>query len=417
MLNRHSLWSIAGGAIPAVAAVVSIPLMISALGFELFAITSLIISITIFFYVYDLGMSRTMTFLISKIKQDNSKPEDELIGTAFISALLLGLLVTVVVYVFIPYFAKYWMKIDRSLLGEAIFAFQISALGILPGVISNTFKGILEGKSKFKEANICKMFSGASIFIAPMIVIAFESKNLVYISAAIVLTRYVSLILYALYTTRLSRLLFIMVRREHLQPIWNYGIWAALSGLISTTFVYGDRFLVAGYLSSQDLSVYIASQDVLIRYLLIPWSMAIVLMPTFSADNIAKIKVLELYRHQQKRVTLISFIILLLVLFLVLYIARFVSHPIIPKNVEYVVAIQMVGIFFCAMSQLPLIYLYGKGMPRLITNIYLAEFLIYILIAPMIFSYFGIIGACLVWSGRLVIEYFLLRYYAERLIR
>ena len=417
MLNKHSLWSIAGGAIPALAAVVSIPLMISALGFELFAITSLIISVTIFFYVYDLGMSRTMTFLISKIEQDNSKPEDDLIGTAFISALVLGLFVTAIVYIFAPYFAKYWMKIDRNLLDEAVLAFQVSVLGILPGVLSNTFKGILEGKSKFKESNICKIFSGASVFIAPMIVIALESKNLVHISAAIVLTRYLSLILYAIYTTRLSSLLFIKVRRKHLQSIWNYGVWAALSGLISTTFVYGDRFLVAGYLSSQDLSVYIASQDVLIRYLLIPWSMAIVLMPTFSADNIAKIKVFELYRLQQKRVALISFIILLLVLFLALCIARFINHPAIPENVEYVAAIQMVGIFFCAMSQLPLIYLYGKGMPRLITNIYLAELLIYILIAPMIFSYFGIVGACFVWSGRLVIEYFLLRYYTERLIR
>jgi O-antigen/teichoic acid export membrane protein len=358
-----------------------------------------------------------MTFLISKIAQDNIKPEDELIGTALISAFLLGLFVTAIVYIFVPYYAKNWMMIDRKLLNEVVLAFQVSALGILPGVLSNTLKGILEGKSKFKESNICKIFSGASVFIAPMIVITFESKNLVHISAAIVLTRYLSLILYAIYTTRLSSLIFIKLRREHLKSIWNYGLWAALSGLISTSFVYGDRFLVAGYLSSQDLSVYIASQDVLIRYLLIPWSMAIVLMPTFSADNISKIKVLELYRHQQKRVALISFFILLLVPSLTLYIARVVNHTTIPANVEFVVAIQVVGIFFCAMSQLPLIYLYGKGMPRLITNIYLFELLIYILMAPIIFRCFGIIGACFVWSGRLVIEYFLLRHYAERLIR
>jgi len=317
----------------------------------------------------------------------------------------------------VPYFAKYWMQINTNLVAETVLAFQTSALGIMPGIVSNTFKGILEGKSKFREANVCKMLSGATVFIAPIIVIAFDSKNLVHISAAIVLTRYISLILYALYTDRVSRQLIIRVRRKHLRFIWNYGVWAAISGLISTTFVYGDRFLAAGFLSSQDLSVYIASQDVLIRYLLIPWSMAIVLMPTFSTDNIAKIKVFELYRLQQNRVALISFFILLIVLFLALFIAKFVNHPAIPANVEYVVAVQMVGIFFCAMSQLPLIYLYGKGMPRLITNINLVELLIYILMAPVIFSYFGIIGACLVWSGRLVIEYFLLRYFAERLMR
>jgi len=193
MLNRHSLWSLAGGAIPALAALISIPLMISILGFDLFAIVSLIISITIFFYIYDLGMSRTMTYLISKTEHEYSKSNDDLIGSALISASILGLGLTVIMYVLVPYFAKYWMNINYQLLDEATFAFQISALGILPGVISNTFKGILEGESKFKEANICKMISGASIFIAPMIVLAFESKSLVVISSAIVFTRYLSL--------------------------------------------------------------------------------------------------------------------------------------------------------------------------------------------------------------------------------
>lgn len=417
MLNRHSLWSLAGGAIPAVAALVSIPFMISILGFDLFAIVSLIISITIFFYVYDLGMSRTMTYLISKTEPDNSVTNDELIGSALISASILGLVVTVVVFVLVPYFAKYWMNINHSLLDEAISAFQISALGILPSVIANTTKGILEGKSKFREANICKMISGASIFIAPIIVIILESKSLVYISVAIVFTRYIALFIYCLYTTRLPSLLRVSVNVNHFRSIWKYGVWAALSGLISTTFVYGDRFLVAGYLNAEDLSAYIASQDVLIRYLLIPWSMAIVFMPIFSANNMAKIEMLALYRTQQKRVAIISFGVLLIALFLVFFLTSFVNHSAVPESVIYVAPIQIVGIFFCAMSQLPLIYLYGKGMPILITKIYLAELFIYILIAPIIFSNFGVIGACLVWSGRLVIEYLLLRYFAERLIR
>lgn len=417
MLNRHSLWSLAGGVIPAVVALISIPFMISTLGFDLFSIVSLIISITIFFYVYDLGMSRTMTYLISKTEPDNSTANDELIGSALISASILGLIVTVFVLVLVTYFAKYWMNINHSLIGEAISAFQISALGILPSVISNTFKGILEGKSKFREANICKMFSGASIFIAPIMVILLESKSLVYISAVIVFTRYLSLFLYSLYTTRLPNLLRVDISVNHFRSIWKYGVWAALSGLISTTFVYGDRFLVAGYLNAEDLSAYIASQDVLIRYLLIPWSMAIVLMPIFAANNMAKIKILELYRTQQKRVAMISFGVLLIALFLVFFLTSFVNHSAVPESIIYVAPIQIVGIFFCAMSQLPLIYLYGKGLPRLITKIYLIELLIYILIAPIIFSNYGVIGACLVWSGRLVIEYLLLRYFAERLIR
>lgn len=417
MLRRNTFWSFIGGAIPAFAAIVSIPYILSVIGLQLFAITSLILSITIFFFVYDLGMSKTMTFLISKSDTDKHGTDGDLIGSSLIGTLLLSVLITVILYSLVPYFVEHWINLGKGVRKEATLAFEISVLSITPGLVSNTLKGILEGRSKFKEANICKVFSGSSIFLAPIIVIAFISESLVDISIAIVISRWLALILYFIYTISVSQFLLLRIKRQPLNSIWRYGMWAAISGFISTTFVYGDRFVVAGYLSPQDLAIYIASQDILIRYLLIPWSMAVVLLPMLSSDTQDKSKVVDLYRSQQKRICQMSLGLLLLVLIIGLSLVRTVGVPFLPESAQYVVIIQIIGIFFCARSQLPLVYLFGRGMPRLIAKVFLGELMIYILVANIVFSYFGVIGACIVWTGRLVVEYYLLNFYADRLMK
>lgn len=416
-LNKNTFWSFIGGVIPAFVAIVSIPYILSVIGLQLFAITSLILSITIFFFVYDLGMSKTMTFLISKSASDKFSTDVDLIGSSLTSTLILSVLITLILYSLAPYFVEHWMNLDKGIRKEALLAFKISVLSIIPGLVSNTLKGILEGRSKFKEANICKVFSGSGIFLAPIIVIAFISQRLVDISIAIVVFRWLALILYVIYTIPFSQFLLLRVKRQSLNFIWRYGVWAAISGFISTTFVYGDRFVVAGYLSSHDLAVYIASQDILIRYLLIPWSMAIVLLPIFSSDSRGKSEVIDLYRNQQRRIYQVSFGLLLLALIIGLFLVRVVDVSSLPESFPYVVMIQIIGIFFCARSQLPLVYLFGRGVPRLIAKIFLGELMIYILLAPLMFSSFSVIGACIVWTGRLVIEYYLLSFYTERLMK
>lgn len=417
MFNINSLWSIAGGVIPAISALICTPILITVLGLDKFAIISLILSITLFFYVYDLGMSRTMTFLISRFKNSVNNTQIDLIVTAILSTFLLGVLITVILYLFTPYFVTHWLSVAEGEVQVTVQSFRIALLGIVPGLLSNTFKGMLEGKSNFKASNICKMFSGGSLFLAPTIVVLFFYGGLIYVSWSIVISRLIALLIYVCYALPIHQLASSKVTKKDFTAIWAYGFWAAVSGFISTAFVYGDRFVVAGYLPPEDLSIYIASQDILIRYLLIPWSMAVVLMPVFAANSMAKDKVLDLYKTQQKKVSIVS---MGLLLFLTVFIGLFIENYNginIPSNARYIVIIQIVGVYFCAMSQLPLVYLFGKGAPKLITVIFIFELILYITIAPFVFKLFGVIGACFIWTGRLIIEYAMLKFHAERLMR
>lgn len=417
MLTKNALWSIAGGAIPAITALISIPILIASLGYQIFAITSLVISLTVFFFIYDFGIGRSVVFFTPKAEYSDSESAANLTGTAFLSSLFLGLIAALGLWYLSPFLASSWINVQPALIDHTTFAFQITAVGIVPSLLANTCKGVLEGRSKFKQANICKMFSGSTIFLAPLMIVVMGSQDILFISSAILASRFFVLMLYGIFIACILEVKAFRFSGSTLRFIYKYGVWAGISGFISTMFVYGDRFIVARYLTAQELSLYVASQDILIRYLLIPWSTAMVLMPVFSASTTHKAEARRLFHTNEKQTMLLSLAILILVLLATLTIRQLLSAINIPEVMLQIVAIQMVGVFFCAISQLSLVYLYARGKPGLITLIYSVEALIYLLAAPVVFKQYGIIGACIVWTSRLVIEFGLLRFSAGREIK
>jgi hypothetical protein len=60
--NRDVVWSLLGGGIPALAGLIAIPLLVRLLSVDQFALVSLLLSLNLFFFVYDVGLTRTMHF-------------------------------------------------------------------------------------------------------------------------------------------------------------------------------------------------------------------------------------------------------------------------------------------------------------------------------------------------------------------
>ena len=398
-------------------AVIAIPILIKHLGYDVFAMTSLLITLAIFFHVYDFGIGRAMSFFFPKNINRCIIESNDLLTSGLLIAVLFGVVVSCGIYFASPSVTRYWLRLPEHFVPSVSNAFQIAAFGVVPGVISSTLKGILEGRSEFNYANIGKILSGSLVFIAPLFAIAFGKLNLENISFSIVISRYLVLLFFAYCVIRKIGMMTGHINMNRLRTIFSYSAWAALSGFLSTMFVYGDRFIVARYLSPENLSIYTVSQDILIRLLLIPWAMAMALMPVFAADNLGKKEVYEQYRIHNKRINILS--LLMVSLFLIFFYPGFYLWlgPDFIHNAVLVIVVQALGILFCTMSQLPMVYAYARGAPHLVASIYGAEALLYLAIGPWAFDKYGIMGAALIWTSRLVIEYFALNLLAKRLIK
>lgn len=408
MISRNSAWSIAGSALPAATALLAIPTLFFALGNQLFSICSLLISLAIFFFVYDFGIARSITYFIAKSDLERNSVNAACgQGTAW--ACFFSCIAAFIIFSVTPWFVAHWLEVDLVLRESVVESFRIAAYGIPASVLCHVFRGILEGHSDFRAANLGKIIAGASIFLAPFILVKLDISHIQDLSLAITCTRYVSLGFYIFLTWGKVDFKKTSTRIQGQESLISYAGWAALSGFISTLFIYGDRFFVAGYVEAEMLAIYIGSQDILIRYLLIPWSMATVLLPVFAAGKLAKNEESKFYLAHQKKILWLSIAFIGLVWAGIILI-DWLSLIQLNHQAKLIISLQAIGVFFAALSQMPLILLLAKGKPRLLANIYAFEFLIYMMIAPTILSFANSTGAGILWAGRLIMEYCLLSY-------
>lgn len=413
MISRNALWSILGSAIPALTALASIPVLLIQLDSRLFSVTSLLLSIAIFFFVYDFGIGRTVTYFLSRTKQENTQERDALLGQALLWSLLISFFSVAIVAGFSDLFVRKWLNTPLEYRDETALAFKIAAWGIPASILVHLVRGVLEGRQNFRVANICKTVSGASLFISPLVVLSLGDAALVNISFAITISRFLALLVYASMAGRFLCLTIASMSPDFSSPFLRYGVWTAIAGFISSMFVYGDRFVVAGYLDSETLSVYIASQDILIRYLLVPWAISTVLLPQLTQTVHFTRSAILIYRGHQAKVLWLSLVFLLAVMASVWGLVPLVEAG-LPDEAQVIISIQAVGIFFCALAQLPLIYLYAAGRPRLVALIFIFEAIVYVSVAPFVFEKYTGLGASVVWSARLFLEYLLLSHWVRR---
>lgn len=193
--SRNAVWSVLGGGIPALAGLVAIPLLVHLLTMEQFALVSLLLSFNLFFFVYDVGLTRTMHFLAPKNVYLSLEGEGRLVTSCLFVGLLIGVVLTLFFGWISPLMVSDWLDVDASLRQEAIVAFQLTSISITPALLINVLKGNLEGRRLFRTANICKIISGVSLFVFPVVAV-FYSDNLATIALAIFISRLFSVLAY-----------------------------------------------------------------------------------------------------------------------------------------------------------------------------------------------------------------------------
>lgn len=402
-INRNAIWSLAGGVVPAICALCSVPIFLYEVGVEQFAILSLLFSINLFFFVYDFGLARVMHFFLPKDKYKSKEEQKRLTSTSLALAFFLGSVISLLTVLLSPFLVEYWLNITSVDTGGTILAFQIAGCGVLPSIMMSVLRGCFEGRGDFKQASVAKIFSGTSLFLMPLIA-ASVTDSLVYLASAIALSRFLALFVYIKLSKNISLSNFVKLDFSLVSKIRHYVFWAAVSGFISTAFIYADRFFVAGFVSSYELSVYVASQDILSRYLIIPWSIAIVLTPYFASEKLNNDDFRDVHFRAFKKISLLT-----LMFSLTAFVVIFWFLPIwIQVNSYFLInsisIILLCGVVFASFAQLPLVILYAQGKAKLMSLIFFTEAILYICIAPVVYKKFGIYAAASVWSARLLIE-------------
>jgi O-antigen/teichoic acid export membrane protein len=419
LLARNTLWNLLGQLLPVAVAVFTIPLLVRRLGVDRFGILSLAWIVIGYFSLFDLGIGRALTKLISdKLGLDEAHAIPPLAWTSLALMFLLGLVGTAVMLGISPWLVYSALKVPAGLRGETLHSFYLLALSIPVVTVSAGLRGLLDALQRFRIANLIRIPMSVFSFAGPLLVLPF-SHSLTWVVVVLVAGRMIGCGAHAwacFHAFPALRAGFTLDRSIAV-PVFQFGGWMTVSNVVGPLMTYLDRFLIGGLLSISAVAYYTAPYDAVSRLLMIPASASGVLFPAFVFSLHQAPGRTELLLSRATRFVFLSMMpVVLAIVVLAPEGLRLWLGPAFAEHGTIVLRWFAAGILVNSLAHVPFALIQSAGRPDLTAKMHLVELPLYVAaLVPLALS-FGIQGAAVAWTARIVLDAILIWFFAHRLL-
>ena len=411
LLARSTLWNLTGQLLPMMVAVFAIPFLVRGIGLDRFGILTLGWVIVGYFSLFDLGLGRALTKLVSdRLAVGRDRNLYALIWTSSLLMLLLGLLAGLAMFIMTPWLVNHVLKIPESLRLETRHALYALAISVPIVTSTSGFRGVLEALQHFHTVNQIRIPMSISMFLGPLIVIHF-SHSLVPIFAFLVAGR---LVAWAAYIVACLAALpemrqHITLQSSGLKAVLQFGGWITAGNLIVPFMVYIDRFVIGGLLSLSDVAFYTTPFEAISKLLLVPSAVAGVMFPAFAASYAKdKHRTGFLLQRGVKYNFLVLFPVVLIVMAFAPEGLKLWVGSVFAQKSTAVLRYLAAGVFVNCLAQLPLSLVQGTGRPDMAAKLQAAELPLYLAAIFWATKHYGLSGAAIAWSTRVSLDAMLL---------
>jgi len=398
-----TLWNLLGQAMPALAALFAIPVLVRQLGTDRFGILTLAWALIGYFGLFDLGLSRALTKVVAERLAPNARRDiARLVWTALYLMTCLGTIGALAFAALSPWLVHHALRVPTDLERETEYAFLILASCIPVVVASAGLRGVLEAQLRFDLTNAVRIPFGVLTFLAPLAVLPF-SRSAFAVVSVLALTRVLSAILHLWLCIRL------MPEMHHtwkpdvatLGPLLRFGSWMTVSNVVSPLMVTLDRFVIGAAISVSAVAYYSTPYEVVTKLLLIPSALVGVLFPAFSATFAHdRARTGRLFRRGTKLLLLALFpVTLVMVTFAHEGLALWLGGDFADKSTP-VLQLLAIGVFLNGLAHVPFALVQGIGRPDLTARLHLAELPLYLAGLWFLTTSQGIRGAAIAWTVR-----------------
>jgi O-antigen/teichoic acid export membrane protein len=406
-IARNALWNIAGSCVPLVVAAVAIPQLIKRLGADRFGFLTIVWVIIGYFSLFDFGLGRALTNLVARFlgdRRENDVPAltftatTLMLGMGIAGALALASAAPVLVHRVLN--MPVWLQPDGLL---SLWAVSVS----IPIVIVTTgLRGVVEAYQRFDWSNIARIPQGIFNFAGPLIVVQFSS-TLLPIVLVLLAGRVALLIAYGVMAYRLLPKVRTgrLFQTETIRGLLSFGGWMTVSAIISPVMASLDRFLIGTLMTMQAVAFYSTPNEVVTKLLLLPAGLAGVMFPAFSTLLVSDPEEANrLYSRSVKCLTVALLPPVTAIMLFGHFGLRVWLGADFANQSTLVLQILSIGVLANGLAHVPFALIQGNGKPEWTGKLHLLELPLYLaLFYPLVRS-FGIIGAALAWSGRMVVD-------------
>jgi len=400
LLAKNTLINFIGRILPLIVGVVAIPFIVQGLGTERFGLLSLSWIVLGYFTVFDLGLGRATTRYVAKaLGKGETHTIPHIAWTAFILQLALGIIGSIITFIFTPLLVTKILNISPELLLEARKSFYILAFSVPVVLISTSFSGILEASQRFDLINIVKVPVGIMTFLLPVIGFSLHLQ-LPGIILLILIARICALITLMLFAFKfVPHIKKFSASMKYFKKLLGFGSWVTVSNIIGPLLQYLDRFIIGAVLSMTVVAYYTAPFDVISRIWIIPISFVMTMFPAFSSLGTDKLNDLRNFflRSVKYMFLIVSLVIGIIIVFSRELILGWLGQEFATQSTA-VLQILAIGVLLSSLTHLMLALFQGIGHPDITAKIQLILLPISIILSIILIKTTGIVGAAISWT-------------------
>jgi O-antigen/teichoic acid export membrane protein len=417
---RHILFNLLGLGTPLIIAVFTIPTLLAGLGQAQFGLLTIIWALVGYFGLFDLGLSRSMTRQIAIAQALNHTTEVRPIATTGIVAMgALGIVAGVVLAALANNGVAAIADIpDRD---AAVRAIYWMAAGMPVLLLTSGYRGIMEARGHFGAINIIRVAMGAFTFLGPLgVLMVSPNPGIDVITAVLVASRVAAAVAHSYFAYR-SIPDSSGPNRFELQLLGSLvrdGVWMTISNVVSPIMSIADRLMIGASISAAQVSYYATPMEIITKLSIVSSAVTAVVYPRFAAE----------YSHPDFKSTPVygqSTLALYLLLLPVTTFTALFAQEIITIWIDAgfaahsapLLQLFSVGMFATCVAQIPFSFLQGAGHSRTTALIHLAELPLFLFALAWITPVYGVYGAALVWTGRVMVDAILMFWFCAPLVK
>ncbi len=419
LLARNAFLNLVGQAVPLLAAVISIPLLIRGLGVATFGILTLAWAAIGYFTLFDFGLGRALTHAVATRLGRESDDLAAVTWTALVVMAVLGAVGGLVLAGSARWLAFSVLQIPQDLRRDTQSAFELLAVSIPAMVMTAGLRGIIEAHQDFGLATALRLPLALFTFLAPLAVLPF-SHRLPAVVGALVAGRLITwaahlVICLKRYGFLRSGLFF---RSGLVASLARFGGWMTVSNVISPLMVSMDRFLIGAVLPIAAVAQYVTPYEVVSKILLVPQAVLGVLFPAFAAAFVHDRRRAAILLERGMRSTVLLTAPWLLVLTTFAHeILNIWIGPDFARASTLVMQLLAIGTFVNgAVGQPAFTLVQGAGRPDLTAILHVVELPLYAAAMWFLARGFGLPGVALAWTFRVSFDAAVLSYLAGKTV-
>lgn len=404
---RHTLYNLLGSVIPLAVSLVTIPIYLGLIGDARYGVLAIAWLLLGYFGLFDLGLGRATAQRIAALRGGTARERAETFWTALALNVGLGLVGGLLIWPVAAYFFGHVFKVEDALRPEVQAAVPWLVLAVPMATLSGVLAGALQGRERFLELNLISV-SGTVLFqLLPLATALHWGADLGVLLPAALFSRLFTLLMMF---QRCQRHLF----QGHAPrmdcglagQLLRFGGWVTVTAFIGPLMVVLDRFIIGAITGAKAVTYYTVPFQLAANSTLISGALSSALFPRLAAAS-------PLVAHQLSLEALRTLVVVMtpLVAAGILLMAPFLSLWITPTFAEQsalVGKIILLGFWANSLAIIPFAQLQAGGRPDLVAKCHLAEVLPYFGLLYLGLSVFGMPGAAVAFSVRVLGDFVLL---------